>query len=372
MEKELLWTMILGFLLSSPLRATAQTDDPMEFSEEAHYFDFWPGTWVEVVDGQPDYSATTFTIRTSVHAAAFTEEWRLVYDGTTHHSTALRAWDQITNRWMFVWVSDNGLFQVWEGQNVDGDWYIVREFDVDGERFLSRQAWIPESPDRVVRIMERSHDDGLTWQPRSRTLFERKPALARTQGLGQEVLPPLMKEEREVALALSAAPPHVSRDATVLVLRRGGYAKVREGTNGFTCMVDRQMVQALEPICHNPESSQTIMELFLRRTELREQGLSREEIDRTIDAAYARGELRLPKKLAFAYMLSAGQDIYTDDGRHLAQYRPHIMIWTPFLTHDEIGGRRDPESARERDPYVFRAGQRDASLNVIVPEFIDF
>lgn len=197
------------------------------------------------------------------------------------------------------------------------------------------------------------------------------PGFARGQGLGEKPLPPLMEEDREIALALSAAPPHVSHDATVLVLRRGGYAKVREGTNGFTCMVDRQMVQALEPICHNPESSQTIMELFLRRAELREQGLSREEINRMIDAAYARGELRLPKKLAFAYMLSAGQDIYTDDGRHLAQYRPHIMIWTPFLTREEIGGRRDPASARKRDPYVFRAGQRDASLNVIVPDFVE-
>jgi hypothetical protein len=197
------------------------------------------------------------------------------------------------------------------------------------------------------------------------------PGPVRSQGLGQQPFPPLMEEDKEVALALSAAPPHVSRDAAVLVLRRGGYVTMREGTNGFTCMVDRQIVQALEPICHNPESSETIMQLFLRRAELREQGLSREEIDRAVDAAYVRGELRLPEKLAFAYMLSAGQDIYADDGRYLAQYRPHIMIWTPFLTRSEIGGRRDLDSARERDPYVFRAGQRDASLNVIVPEFID-
>ena len=202
------------------------------------------------------------------------------------------------------------------------------------------------------------------------TLFA--PGLVRSQGSGEQPLPSLMEEEKEIALALSAAPAHVSRDATVLVLRRGGYVRAREGTNGFTCMVDRQLVQAIEPICHNSESSKTVMQLFLRRAELREQGLSREGIDRTIDAAYAGGDLRLPEKLAFAYMLSAGQDIYADDGRHLAQYRPHIMIWTPFLTRDEIGGRRDPESARERDPYVFRARQRDASLNVIVPDFIDF
>jgi hypothetical protein len=74
---------------------------------------------------------------------------------------------------MFVWVSDNALFQVWNGEKIGSDWYIVREFDFEGQRFLSRQAWIPEGRDRLVRVMDRSTDGGRTWQSRSRTTYQR-------------------------------------------------------------------------------------------------------------------------------------------------------------------------------------------------------
>ncbi len=173
LRHSLLGIVMLGLFLSLPPRALGQTDRPMIESKDTHYYDFWPGTWAEVVNGQADTSATMFTVRTSVHPAAFAEEWRQVYDGAAHHSTALRAWDQVTNRWMLVWVSDNALFQVWERGKEGEDWYIVKEFEIDGERFLSRQWWIPESPNRVVRVMERSFDGGHTWEPRFQTLFQR-------------------------------------------------------------------------------------------------------------------------------------------------------------------------------------------------------
>lgn len=159
-----------------PSTVVGQTDDPMRESHEAHYFDFWPGTWIEVVDGQPDPSATTFTVRESVHPAAFEEQWKLVYEGAAHHSIALRAWDQVNERWMFAWVSDNGLFQVWEGKKFGDDWYIVREFEIDGQQFLSRQAWVPRGEEELIRIMERSFDGGQTWESRSRTRFRRTRA----------------------------------------------------------------------------------------------------------------------------------------------------------------------------------------------------
>jgi hypothetical protein len=74
---------------------------------------------------------------------------------------------------MFSWVSDNGLFQVWQGEKVGDDWYIVREFDFEGQKFLSRQAWIPDGANRLTRVMERSTDGGKTWQTRSRSVFQR-------------------------------------------------------------------------------------------------------------------------------------------------------------------------------------------------------
>lgn len=157
-------------LLPGPLAGQSGADDE---GDDARYFDFWPGTWVEVVDGEPDPTGTVFRVRQSVHPAAFEERWTLVYGGGAHPSSGLRAWDPVEERWMFTWVSGEGHHQVWEGVKVDGDWYIVRPFEIDGERFLSRQAWLPRGPDELVRIMERSFDQGRTWETRSRTRFRR-------------------------------------------------------------------------------------------------------------------------------------------------------------------------------------------------------
>ena len=43
----------------------------------------------------------------------------------------------------------------------------------------------------------------------------------------------------EIALARSAAPPSVSRDAKVMVLGPHGYETAAEGKNGFVCIVER-------------------------------------------------------------------------------------------------------------------------------------
>ena len=56
-----------------------------------------------------------------------------------------------------------------------------------------------------------------------------------------------LPREEKVKLAESAAPQEVSSKATVYVLEKTGYAKVREGTNGFSCIVNRQTPDNLEP-----------------------------------------------------------------------------------------------------------------------------
>jgi hypothetical protein len=44
----------------------------------------------------------------------------------------------------------------------------------------------------------------------------------------------------KITLAKSAAPPEVSDKATVYVLDSTGYVKAQDGSNGFSCFVDRQ------------------------------------------------------------------------------------------------------------------------------------
>ena len=49
----------------------------------------------------------------------------------------------------------------------------------------------------------------------------------------------MLPHETEVALADSAAPPHISGGATIKILTASGYQVARKGDNGFVCMVMR-------------------------------------------------------------------------------------------------------------------------------------
>src|SRR5215469_9922784 len=58
----------------------------------------------------------------------------------------------------------------------------------------------------------------------------------------------------EVALARSAAPESISRDAEVMVLGRHGYETAVKGTNGFVCLVERSWTAPIDdPGFWNPK-----------------------------------------------------------------------------------------------------------------------
>ena len=81
-------------------------------------------------------------------------------------------------------------------------------------------------------------------------------------------------------MARSAAPPSVSKDATVLVLGRHGYETAVEGRNGFVCNVDRAWMGSFEndpefwnpnnrgPVGYNPPAARTVLPITLIRTKL--------------------------------------------------------------------------------------------------------
>src|ERR1700678_1698748 len=57
----------------------------------------------------------------------------------------------------------------------------------------------------------------------------------------------------EIALARSAAPESISRDAEVMVLGRHGYETAVKGRNGFVCIVGRGWSSAPDPDFWNPK-----------------------------------------------------------------------------------------------------------------------
>jgi hypothetical protein len=63
----------------------------------------------------------------------------------------------------------------------------------------------------------------------------------------------------EIALARSAAPPSISRDATVMVLGSQGYETAVKGKNGFVCMVERAWMNPFDsPEFWNPRNRSPI------------------------------------------------------------------------------------------------------------------
>jgi len=176
-----------------------------------------------------------------------------------------------------------------------------------------------------------------------------------------------LERSREITLARSAAPPDVTARATVLVLGDTGYVTAVAGSNGVTCFVARSQPQSVEPQCFDAEASRTILQMELRRAALGQQGKSRDEIERDIASGFVDGRFRLPERPAVSYMMSAGQDLYNDEGRHVGRWHPHLMIYFPYLTAEAIG-HTGPDL---RTVVVVDAGKPTANLMVIVREFIE-
>ena len=95
----------------------------------------------------------------------------------------------------------------------------------------------------------------------------------------------------KITLAKSAAPPEVSDKATVYVLDPTGYVKVQDGSNGFSCFVDRQTPLNQEPTCFDTEGSATTLPTRLFAEEQRAKGRTEDQIKADIEAGYKREEV---------------------------------------------------------------------------------
>src|SRR5271163_4618802 len=126
--------------------------------------------------------------------------------------------------------------------------------------------------------------------------------------------------DAEIALARSAAPTSISRDATVLVFEKTGYQTAVEGKNGFTCLVERAWMSPFDspefwnpkmrgPICYNPPAVRSILPYTINRTNLALAGLSKAQMRAKIVATLAQNGLPVPATGAMSYMMSKGGNL---------------------------------------------------------------
>jgi hypothetical protein len=175
-----------------------------------------------------------------------------------------------------------------------------------------------------------------------------------------------MPRDQQIALALSAAPEQVVKNASVYILGPKGYEKAREGTNGFNCLVQRSYLKdgqtTVAPMCFDAEGSQTMMLDYIRREELRSAGEPEDAIKAEIKKEYAAGQLKVPGKPGLLYMLSCQNRLGPDPSTgKAASFPPHLMFYAPNMTAKALGYESDPMV-----PYLTQAGTPQA-LMIVIP-----
>ena len=171
------------------------------------------------------------------------------------------------------------------------------------------------------------------------------PALAGAQGERRTAYPAMAPVEQyrianpqdEIALARTAAPPSVSTDAEVLVLGTHGYESVVKGRNGFVCFVERSWAAGFgdaefwnprirAPNCFNPPAVRSVLPQYLRRTEWALAGMSKAQMIKNAQSAFAARRFTNPAAGSLSFMLSKQGRLGDAAG---GPWLPHVMFFIP-------------------------------------------
>jgi hypothetical protein len=183
-----------------------------------------------------------------------------------------------------------------------------------------------------------------------------KPRYPKMAPVEQYLIP---DRNTEIALARSAAPEAISRNATVLVLGRHGYETVVTGKNGFVCMVERGWTNAIDwpelwnpkimgPDCLNAPAARSFLPIVYKQTDMVLAGYSEAEIIAALTAAFQKKEFPPLESGAMSYMMSKSAYLTDDDHHDVA----HVMFYTT-LSDAQIWGANLPKSPIASFSYWF-------------------
>ena len=163
--------------------------------------------------------------------------------------------------------------------------------------------------------------------------------------------------DAEIALARSAAPDSISRDADMIVLECHGFATALKGKNGFACIVGRGWTSAADadfwnprvrvPMCVNAPAARSYLLRITKITDLALAGRTPAQVNEIIAAAVTKKELPAMEPGAMCYMMSK-QGFGGDAAPH---WPSHLMffysdtdpaIWGANLPGSPVTGIADP------------------------------
>ena len=168
----------------------------------------------------------------------------------------------------------------------------------------------------------------------------------------------LMDQTAEIALARTAAPESIARDAAVMVLGRHGFKTAVQGRNGFVCIVGRSWTSTTDaefynpkvrvPMCVNAAAARSYLVRITRITDLALAGRTLAQVNEAMAAAVASKELPPMAPGAMCYMM--GKEGYGGDS--VPHWPSHLMffysnldpaIWGANLPGSPVFAVADPQ-----------------------------
>jgi hypothetical protein len=161
----------------------------------------------------------------------------------------------------------------------------------------------------------------------------------------------------EIALARTAAPESISRNAEVMVLGRHGFETAVKGKNGFVCIVARGWSSAADadywnpkvrvPICLNAAAARTYLQRITKITDMALAGRTLTQVNDAVAAAIDKKELPPMEPGAMCYMMSKqgyGGDSAPHWPSHLMFFYSDIdpAIWGANLPSSPVIAIADP------------------------------
>jgi hypothetical protein len=183
----------------------------------------------------------------------------------------------------------------------------------------------------------------------------------------------------EIALARSAAPESIARDAEVLVLGRHGFETAVKGKNGFVCIVGRSWTSTTDaefwnpkvrvPMCVNAPAARSYLLRITKITAMGVAGHTLAQVNEAMAAAVAKKELPPMESGAMCYMM--GKQGYGGDSA--PHWPSHLMffysntdpaIWGANLPGSPVVAVEDPQ---ERLTQFVVAVQRWSDGTEVLP-----
>jgi hypothetical protein len=177
----------------------------------------------------------------------------------------------------------------------------------------------------------------------------------------------LMDRTAEIALARTATPESISRDADVMVLGRHGFETAVKGKNGFVCIVGRGWTSAADPdfwnpkvrvpMCVNAPAARTYLLRITKITDLALAGRTLAQVNEAMAAAVAKKELPPMEAGAMCYMM--GKEGYGGD---IAPHWPSHLMFFYSQTDPAIWGANLPGS-----PVVAVQDSQEQLTQFVIP-----